>query len=114
MEEKSLKDVKHTETALAQETAELQIPGDSAAVSAPKSSISACSAFLLCPGDLLLVSMESRTLPWAFALAAVALDQISAEGIPLASSHQGPSGFKAKREESQPTIQKGIFRKTQM
>lgn len=56
------KDVKHTETALAQEISELQTAGDSVAVGVLKSVTCAYSAFMLSPRDLLLVTVISRML----------------------------------------------------
>lgn len=57
------KDVKHTETALAQEIPQLQIAGDSVAVRMLKRAIIyACSAFILSSRDLLLVGLKSRVL----------------------------------------------------
>lgn len=111
------KDVKHPETALTQQSSELQVPGNSAAAGAPKKQHFCLLCISTLPwGRALGLCWKQGTVTWPFGLGAVALYPLSsfAEGIPLASFHRVPSGFKAKCEEGKPTIQRGTFRKIQM
>lgn len=103
------KDVKHAEAALAQETAELQIPGGSAAVRAPRKQHFCLMCISTLPwGPASGLCRKQETVPWAFGLGAVAFYQFSLlrEFIPLASFHHVPAGFKAKREEGKPTFKR--------
>uniref|UniRef100_A0A8C0ZIH3 Vacuolar protein sorting-associated protein 13C-like n=1 Tax=Cyanistes caeruleus TaxID=156563 RepID=A0A8C0ZIH3_CYACU len=69
--------VLNTESALAEETAELQIPGDSAAVSAPKQQILCLFCISALPsGPAFGLCWKQDTVTWTFELGAITLYQL--------------------------------------